>query len=347
VKFDKKMELIAIVVLAVVIIGEIAVYTASQDRYSTDIEFESDSFSYKISSKGAETYSILVMENGEVGAMTEIYVYFDGKYKSNYKEGVVPIGAKALDQKYYLEQLMKQLEYRGAVKVTMLDANELATVLSNDIADGNYSKGLVVVSGALPDTIYQGDQGDTIFGWMEKGGRLYWAGNLLGAFYSTEDDLHEVDGYQMLFFGAECLNTGDVDRAFSDVPGNDLRNSLSLMNNSVRYGIDAGMLASVKGNDKVLAFGYSEENYSSIVMTNYGKGMICVLGGDYSNDQRNDLAQVLSSQVCYCTELIETMTGKVVRGTVEGTYELQRTFENIAVYVYLGGYFPVHGGFFS
>lgn len=346
-RFDRVMEVIAVIVLAMILIGEVVVYTTGQDKYSSGAELESNLISYSVSADGSETYSVLIMDNGSMDAMTEIYIYYDGSYKSNYEEVEVAIGAKALDQEYYIEQLIKQLEYRGAVKITVLNAEELAEALEADKAVGDYTKGLVVISGALPDTVYQGDEGDTIFGWMENGGRLYWLGNLIGSCYATEDALYDVDDYQNLFFGTECLNTEGTDKAFSDVSGNNFRYALSLSNNSVKYGIDVDALISVKGQDDVLAVGYSQEGYASIVMTSFGSGMICVIGGDYSNDQRSDLAQILSSQVCYSTELTEDITGSVTRETVSGSYELQATAGNIAVYIYLGGYFPVYGEFFS
>ena len=346
-KSDRIIEIIAIVVLAVVIIGEVVVYTTGPGKYSSDVEFENEIISYSVSAKGSETYAIIVMDNGNMAAMTEIYIYFDENYKSNYEDVLVPIGAKPLDQRYYVEQLVRQLEYRGAVKVTVLNAEELAEALEQDRTSGQYTKGLVVISGALPDTVYTGNSADAIFDWMNDGGRLYWLGNLIGAYYSTKDAVLDVGDRQMLFFGASCLNTEGVDKAFSDVSGNDLRNDLSLMNNSVKYGVDPVVLSAVKGSDKVLAFGYSQDEYASIVMTDFGKGMICVIGGDYSNDQRSDLAQILSSQICYDTEVIEIVTGSVTRKTISDTYDLQRTVENLAVYIYFGGYYSVYGNFFS
>ena len=346
-KSDRIIEIIAILILATVIIGEVVVYTTGPSKYSSDVEFENGIISYSLSAKGSETYAVIVMDNGDMAAMTEIYIYFDESHKTNYEDVLVPIGAKPLDQKYYVDQLVRQLEYRGAGKVIVLNAEELAEALEQDITTGSYAKGLVMISGALPDTVYSGNSTDIIFDWMNDGGRLYWLGNLIGSYYSTKDAICDLGDKQMLFFGASCLNTEGVDKAFSDVSGNGLRNDLSLMNNSVKYGIDPVALSAVKGSDKVLAFGYSQDRYASIVMTDFGKGMICVIGGDYSNDQRSDLAQVLSSQICYDTETIEVITGSVTRKTITDTYDLQSTVKNLAIYIYLGGYYSVHGNFFS
>jgi hypothetical protein len=341
------IEIIAIVILAIVIVGEVVVYTTGPGKYSSDVEFDDGAISYSISAKGSETYAVIVADNADMIAMTEIYIYFDESYESNYEEVLVPIGAKPLNQSYYVEQLVKQLEYRGAIKAIVMNAEELAEALEKDLVDGDYAKGLVAISGALPDTVYQGNSTDTIFDWMNDGGRLYWLGNLIGSYYSTKDAVHDIGDKQMLFFGTSCLNTEGTDKAFSDVAGNGLRDDLSLMSNSVKYGIDPFALSASKGADRVLSFGYSQDNYASIVMTDYGKGMICVIGGDYSNNQRSDLAQILSSQICYKTEIVETITGSVTRKTITDTYDIQGTVENLAVYVYLGGYYSVYGNFFS
>lgn len=345
-KFDRVLEILAVVLIAVVLVGEVVVYTTGQDSYSSNAEVDGDVLSYSVGADGSECYSVIVMDNGDMSEMTEVYIYYDDSYMSNYEEVEVAIGAKSLDQDYYIEQLVKQLDYSGAVTVTILNAEELAEALQSDIDCGDYTKGLIVISGALPDTVYTGESSNLIFTWMEDGGRLYWLGNLIGSCYATQDSLITVEDYQMLFFGVECLNTGDTEGEISDVSGNDLRYYLSLSNDSVEYGIDVDALISVKGSDDVLALGYYQDGYASIVMTSYGEGMICVIGGEYSDDQRGDLVQVVCSQVCYTTEVVTDITGSVTRETITGEYDLEGFTGNIAVYIYLGGYYPVHGDFY-
>jgi len=345
-RFDRAVEIIAIVVLAMILIGEVITYTTGQDKYHTDASIDGDTLSYEIRVNGSETYSILVLDNGDMASMNEVYIYYDEAYASNYNDVKVAIGAKKLDQRYYIDQLIKQLEYRSAIKTTILDADGLKRSLEADIANGQCSKGLICISGALPDTVYDGDSANAIFQWMGDGGRLYWLGNLIGAQYATKDSLVNVDGHQTMFLGVDCLNMADGLKG-AKMNDDTFRSSLSLASNSLRFAANVDPLIATKGVNSTLAFGYSNEGYATFVMTSYGKGMVCVIGGDYSNDQRNDLAQVLSSQICHKTKILETINGSIVRNTISGDYEIDGPTGNIAAYLYLGKDFPVHGNFFS
>jgi hypothetical protein len=338
-KSNTVLTVIFVLVAATVLVGEVYVYTFNTDRYSSDVSMTADGIDYSVTSGGTSPYSVLVFDNGSFEMSSKYYIYYDANYRSNVEEVFVPVGAKAFTEDYYISQLVKMLEYRGITNVEILNAAELRTAMDSDISAGNITNGLVVLSGALPDTIYQGKAGDTILEWLQDGGRLYWAGNLLGAFYSTPDEIIDApSGYQMLFFGPECLNTGETEKAMSDITTNDLRHTLSLMNNNVRYGID------VTGLSVYLELGYTEDGYSSIVMTEKGNGMICVLAGDYSNNQRHDLAQVISSGLCHLSVPLGYAGGTVERSTVAGHIDVTfTTGSNYVVYVYYGGYYPIYG----
>jgi hypothetical protein len=334
------LTVIFVLVVATVLVGEVYVYTFNTDRYSSEVTMSADGIDYSVTSGGTSPYSVLVFDNGSFEKSSKYYIYYDSDYRSNVEDVFVPVGAKAFTEDYYISQLIKMFEYRGITDISVLNATELRSAMDSDISSGNITNGLIVLSGALPDTVYQGNASDTIFNWLQDGGRLYWAGNLLGAFYSTTDDIIDVPaGYQTLFFGSECLNIGDTERAMSDVTTNDLRHTLSLMNNNVKYGID---VTGISGT--YLEMGYTEEGYSSIVMTEFGNGMICVLAGDYSNNQRHDLAQIVSSGVCHLSVPAGYAGGTIERSTVNGHIDI--TFiagSNYIAYVYYGGYYPIYG----
>lgn len=345
-KSDRVIEIIAAVVIAVILIGEVIVYTTDQGRYSSGAVLEDGTVTYTMSSGGSESYNVIISESS-LDTMTEIYVYYDETYVSDYEEVSVPVGARALDQEYYIEQLVKQLDYRTSVEITVLDASGLDAAMAADIASGDTSKGLIVISGALPDLIYTGNSADDIFQWMNVGGRLYWLGNMIGCQYATVEELVPVDNYQILFFGVECLNDGDSEKAYDAVGSNDLRTDMSLSNNSVKYAVDVAALTAYKGADKVLDAGYSDGTYSSIVMTDYGNGMICIISGDYSNDQRADLSQMVASQLAYDSEILYEDSGNVNRTTVTKTADIGETAGNVSVYLYYGGYYTVYGEYYS
>jgi len=339
-KSNTILSIIFVLVVATVLIGEVYVYTFNTDRYSSEVSMTADGIDYSVTSGGTNPYSVLVFDNDSFEKSSKYYVYYDADYGSIVEDVFVPVGARAFTQEYYISQLIKMLEYRGITDVEILNAADLKTSMDSDISLGNITNGLIVLSGALPDTIYQGNVTDTIFDWLQDGGRLYWAGNLLGAYYSVPGSVVEVPtGYQTLFFGSECLNTGDTERAMSDITTNDLRHTLSLMNNNVRYGIDTSGLSGT-----YLEMGYTEDGYSSIVMTEFGNGMICVLAGDYSNNQRHDLAQMISSGICHLSASAGYAGGTVERSTVTGQIDITFiTGNNYVVYVYYGGYYPIYG----
>ena len=227
-KSDKPAVIIAVALLAIILIGEVIVYTSDYTDYSAEAGLEGDSLGYQVSADGSKTYSVVVNDNGTYDGIDRLYIYFDESYPANYEDVDVSIGAQALDQKYYLEQVVNLLKPRNFHDITYVDAEQLADALAGDLAsDGCGTAGLLVISGVLPDTVYTGNADDAIFQWMSGGGSLYWLGNLIGECYATTDGLQHVDGYQELFFGAECLNTGGIDTAYSEVDGNGYTHALA------------------------------------------------------------------------------------------------------------------------
>jgi hypothetical protein len=359
-KHDKIIMAIAAVMIAAVLAGEVIVYTSSTDSFKVEAEYDSagGSVNYSVSVSGSQVYSGIVMKNG-MQPMTEIYIFYDEGYASCYSAEGGPIGSKPLDQITYIDMLVTALAYASDMPVKKLSANDLREMMYDDVSNGgNILKGLVVISGALPDTIYTGSPADPIFDWLGGGGRLYWLGNMLGKYYSTgsgiEDVSRSVPNYQELFFGVECLNTdtagkGFVSNDFTGGPIDNLRYDLSLKNNRVKYGVNTAVIGSSGVNYR--AVGYSDDNNecTSIVLAEYagGKGMICVLAGDYSRNQRSDLVQVISSGIDHSTEVLGVAHGSVKHGTFEGKIDVGPPVSNMTAYFYLGGYFSVYGRLFS
>jgi len=347
---DKALTIIFVSIVAVILIGEAYVYTMNDGRYSSDITVTDTGIDYSLTSKGSEQYSVLVLDNGAFEKIDTYYIYYDEDHGTKLEKPKVPVGAKELTLEYHISQLVTILRDRGVDDVRILNAADLAKAMTKDLpaADAAATKrGLVVLSGALPDTIYTGNTGDLVFDWIDAGGSLYWAGNILGAHYSTSGGgIVQVSGnYEEMFFGAGksgVLNTGNTGLELSDVIGNDHRYSLSLMNSQTKYGIKAALL----GAGDHLAVGYTDGTYGSSVMVKRGDGMICVLAGDHSNEQRHDLAQLMASGISAYTdkEAAGYAKGEVKRGTVTGTIDVSLTTgNNYTVYIYYGGYFTVYG----
>ena len=338
------ITVLTLVIIAIVVIGEVIVYTSGTDDFNISVEQDGNELGYSISVKGSQVYSVVVMDNDNMLPMSEVYIYYDKNYATYYKHDTGAVGSSTFTHEYYIDQLIRLIENRSGMTVRIISATELEAAMDDDIGTA-FQKGLVVISGALPDTVYTGNSTDKIFDWMDDGGRLYWAGNLVGAFYATTTSIESVpDGYQSLFFGSDCLNTTDASFVDKDDDSNTLRYDLSLKNNDVRFSVDVSALPVGK---KHLTMGFTNGTYSSIAMMEYGKGMICVLGGDLKKTQCDDMAKMISSNVVHSTKVIDAVTGDIRFGKATGTVDVTGFTGNISVYVYLGGYFQVYGRHFS
>lgn len=341
---DRTVVAIAVAIVAVILIGEVVVYTSDYTDYSAEASIEDGVISYTVSADGSKTYSVVVSDSGSYGRVQTLYLYYDESYPSDVEDVEADVGAPALTQSYHLSQLVQLLEYRGVTDVEYVNAAELKEVLESLVGDGTSSgTGLVCLSGVLPETVYTGHEDDPIFQWLSDGGSLYWAGNLIGYGYGTADGrIVKVENYQELFFGSECLNTGDADRAYEEYEGNSYLTALSLQNNHVKYGVDATKIT----DRSCLSLGYQCDGYASITAVSYGAGAVFVFGGDYIDYQRYDMAQVIASGIGPDSKIVKVVTGEV-RGTAEGTVTVETDSTDLSAYIYLGGYYVVYGTYCS
>ena len=343
---DRAVVAIAVALLAVILIGEVVVYTSDYTDYSAEASYSDGVVYYSVSADGSKDYSVVISDNGQYEAVTKLYLYYDESYASDVEDVEADVGATALTQSYYLEQLVELLEYRHVQDVEYVDAQGLADALSACVSSGSSAGvGLVCVNGALPDTVYTGQEGDLILQWLKGGGSLYWAGNALGTEYATSDGIVELGSEcQALFLGAECLNGDeDLDRAYDEWPDNDYRSALSLSNNCVKYGVDPSKVT----DRSCLALGYGADGYASVAAVQVGSGAVFVFGGDYTDYQRYDMAQIIASGIGPWSELVALEEGTATRGTSSGEAEVGTGYEGLAAYVYLGGYYPVYGKLFG
>ena len=339
---DRCLVVLAVAVIAIVLIGEIAAY-GNIYSYESDV---SDDGSYRVGTSGAHVYDVISSDNGQYRSVEKLLVYWDAKYGGVSHDVTVEVGARALDENYYISQLTNNLEYLGFRSVEKVDAASLKASLAGDPA----GIGLVVLHGALPDTVYTGSPGDAIFSWISSGGTLYWAGEALGKYIGRADGTVDraPSGYQTLFLGSECLVDMDVSpvpadnrnvgRVYDEISSNGYSDALCLKNNNVLYGVDSTLLDSGR---KCLAIGYTDGKASSTALVSDGSGCVCVMGGLFSNYQRMDLATVIAAGIGPDSVLTEAVHGTVSHGAAEGKVSVGSG--NVSVFVYLGGDFSVYG----
>ena len=332
---DRLTILMAVAAVAIILFGEAYIY--SFDRASTyDIYSERtpDGLEVSISSDISNEYDIIVLDNGGFPPASEYIIYYDAGYGESLEDAWHATGGRELDQEFYVSQLELQLRNMG-IETVVMDASELGQSMQGWIDGDDCDQAVIVVSGALPDTVYTGSAGDRILQWLDSGGRLYWAGNLLGAYVSSEGSVTEVGSdYQMLFFGTHCLNESAL--SGNNIVNEEILDALSLSGNDLTFGVDSTDLP------ESLSVGYTDGRYSSMTLVRHGDGILCILGGVYSNDQRSDLVKAVASGISYCSKVLDIAHGSVTRGTEHVT--LESSSEGfVSVFAYLGGYFPVYG----
>mgnify|MGYP006916081431 CR=1 FL=1 len=339
---DRGLIVLAVAVIALVLVGEVAAYG---NLYGYDSEVSEDG-SFRVHSSGSNVYDIVSSDNGSFQSVRKLIVYSDDSYGGVVHGVTVEVGARALDEEYYLSQLSNNLEYLGFSDIATANAASLKDALARGAPAGT---GIVVVHGALPDTVYSGSPGDAILSWISAGGTLYWAGEALGKYIGHADGTVSLapEGYQSLFLGSECI----LDLEISDVPG-DNRNvgraysradsggyseALHMKNNNVLYGVDPSLL----DGREALCTGYCQDGHYSVSLVSLGSGCVCVMGGTFSNYQRMDLANVIAAGIGPASTLAGVAHGTVSHGTAEGSVPVGGG--NSSMFVLLGGDFSVYG----
>ena len=320
--------IIAIVFIALVIGGELIISASTHDDFSSDIKVEGESIIVDVDAHGSHQVDAISM-NGSYSRPDMVYIYYDDSYESEYDDVQVAVGARPLSQTYYVKMIMESLKVRDINNVKLADAKEIADVVGSsgkDIA-------IVFASGALPDTVYDGTSDSKILKWIESGGRLYWIGNIIGKYISHQGSVESVENGTTLFMGSECIDDAVVD-SFDKYLDNGLTESLSIINHRTRCSVIVDQLPI---GTKYNAFGYTDGDRYSTIVVEKGDGCIAILGGDYTDYQRIDLAQILASGISPYTQIVDSYEGSA-HGKVSLTLKSGST-----VYVYLGGDLVVYG----
>ena len=329
VDFKKHFPLaLTVILIAVMLVGEIIVITSSHDDYSSSISVDGDVVHFELESPGAHTYDVLSFSN-TFDTPEKVYIYFDEDYQSAAKNGLASKGARDLNEKYYVQQLFGTLMVRDLENVEVVDAHNLERIMADDNPGKGYA--LIMLSGAIPDTVYDDESNPKILNWIKTGGRLYWVGGMIGNYISTPNDLVSVPNGTTLFLGSECVDDGkiaeDDPKVLRMIEEKDLCDELCLMN----HGLSFGVIESLLPSDSVhLCVGRTDGTRCTSTLVACGDGMICIMGGDYSIRQRLDLAQIISSGIGPESVLVDHASGSV-NGTAEGT-----VMKGDSVFVILG-----------
>lgn len=317
--------ILAIILVAAVVVGEIVVVTSDRSSYGAEVVFEDGHADYNVTVAGSDIFDAVLLDREGSVPVTDLTVFVDEKYGEFYSqaEGL----EYYIDQDYTSQQIAVALSNRGFDSIRNCDSSGLESFLE-DTMDDPAGYGLMVTSFALPSSVYSGNEGDLLLKWISAGGTLYWMGSEIGRYYVDGDRLVEVEGYQELLFGTECINEGGP-RYAESVVDNGFTEALTLSGSDLLYALD---VSRIPGS---LSLGYEADGYSTISLVPYGSGEICVFAGDFDIDLLDDMGQVVASGVTCETHVAGHQSGHVIRDTTYGSFE--GVDENSTVYIYVGG----------
>lgn len=321
----RTMYALAVVVVATVFVGQIMIYAVNPYNTEADSWIDGDSIGYKIHTNTSSEYSAVLIETS-VSMPDEVMIYEDSRYASyseaDYVRSTIGI-------------FCSELSVRN-VGYTIVDADELKEKIEYDLLNNKAGARLIIPTGVMPDTIYEGGSEDLILKWLEIGGVLYWTGYQIGRCFSSFNDIYERDsGYGIDFLG---IPDGDIrgdDNSLyaTDIAGDyyDTGKALSIMYNDSTYGIKTDNLADYA------SIGFTSEGYDSLVLTKYrgGEGMIVIFGGKLATNTVPIMAQVIASKLTYDSEILEHHSGMICRSSITG-YMDGTTSKSLILYIYIG-----------
>lgn len=321
---EKHIVAIFVALVTVVIVGQAIAYVSNPYHTEVSAWAEDDHIRYSISTNTSTVYNATLLKSESGYDVDNVVIFEDENYRSEY------------DQEYICEKnelISSELAIRNTVSSLTYDANAVRGMMEDEIVSNTYRTVLLMTTGVLPNTIYDGTDSSIILEWLRGGGILYWIGAPIGKYHAyPESEPTSVEGYGMLFFGASDGIVSENSK-FAKEPSADheISECLNFNYNSISFGIEVSALSDYK------SIGYSENGIDSMVFVKYheGKGMIVNIGGFISSDNAYIIAQTISAGIDYSTEVIDTASGMVKRTTVEGSMHRAIT-QKLRLYVYLG-----------
>lgn len=322
------VSVIAIIVIAAIFLaGEAYAYLPSDRGFSSSVDVTDDTIQYSVGAQGAYVGSAVLIDNDDLKPVKELYIYRDPSYKSDvYEEGTTAVGSQVFTQDYYIDQLIKNLKFRGITDVKIMNAEELKAQLVSDTNTSSVTqKGLVFAAGAIPDILF--DDSDILIDWIDSGGFLYWVGNIIGRTMSTHDDVIIVDR-QSEFTGTDSFSEWKT--ATTDT---EYRSEFSFENQRLEY------TPNVSGRtDGILKTGITDDGtHYSVTFIKKGNGQICICGGAFHSPQIHDLAISIASGLTFKSQILDFKESEFNR-SLSDSFSMPVSAGYLSVYLSIGKY---------
>ncbi len=324
--------IVAVVVCALVLIGEFTTYYPGLHEYDAEVEWSDGSVDYTVSATGSHPYDVVLLADAK--HLSGLTVYVDPTYDEYFDEAQEHSEFGYMEQEYYAQQVGAFLGMRSFHDVGPCGPEGLVDLIGSTM--GRSDVAILVSSYALPMEVYDGTPDCPLLQWIRAGGTLYWVGSEIGRFYTDGSGIHLVEANQGLFFGTECINTSGSIYADARID-NGFGTALNLNSSNLMNGVD---VSKVPG---ALGIGYSGEGFSSVSLVPFGSGEVVVFSGKFDIDQLDDIGQVVASGISHDSILLGHEEGDVVRGTVHGSLDIPEGMADMNLYITVGGTYVRYG----
>ncbi len=180
---------IAVVLIAAMFVGEVAIYVKNPYSYDADVVWDEESLEYTLTASNNITYDLLVLDNEDSVPVTELIICSNGSG--------------------YFDRIVNELTIRNFSNVIMTDSENIA-----DMMDEPEGKAILIPYGVFPKEIYNGNSTDPLMEWFAGGGSVFWFGHMPSNGYVneeyltplglSEDDFCTKENYSSLPSGMFC-----------------------------------------------------------------------------------------------------------------------------------------------
>ncbi len=304
------MVAIGVAIVAVILLGQCLSYYTNSNSTSISTEVNGSEISYTIKSSSDFVCDEIHLRNGFDTPRT-FYILTDPSYGSTMSES---------DMKSTCYLLSREIGLCSSVTVKSADAGKVSDMIDSSLSSGDFGIGLIIITGAIPDTLYDGTSSSKIVQWMSAGGTLYYAGSQFGINIATQNGIKQVEDWSAVsqsLFGTDqlfCVDP-DVDLAKEKV-NPELTDAAKLAYNNISMGV---RMSAAPADS--LFLGYTDDTYASISVMKYGSGQLTHFGGNIGYQDSYSLAHAISLGITYKTELVSDISSNITGSSHDGEFE--------------------------
>ena len=328
----RETVVIAVMIVAVILIGEALVYVFPQYEADSEIQYGDSGIVLQLDTNYSTDYTVLVTQTESNAEERHLYIYRDSGYPSLIDDDYLG---------YWIDRMYAEFEVYGYSDYTVIDAEGIRDVMAGSVYNGVADRtAIMILSGVLPDTVY--GEGNTLLeDWLGLGGALYWTGGPLGYYVGhpndTEDPLEVFDkdpGGR--FLGKHDSIAVSEEQVLGTDPSDqhEIGLALGIYYDDCSYGVSSSVQDSI-------FIGMEVDGYNSISISRYagGDGIICVFGGDFPPNVKetahSNILKVFFSGLSYDSKVIMLKCSSKDPGSVEIPLGLDEG-EDVVVFVFCG-----------